>query len=336
MTIHKAKGLEFGTVILPGLDRAPGKSDSPLMRWKELPNGNLLLAPIKETGSDAEPAYDYLKALDREAEDTEAARLLYVAATRAKHRLHLLACPKKTMPPKRSLLACAWPVAGNVFAGVSPPQEVSSNTPTTTAPFLLKRLAAGWTPPPPPPAAAWTPPPEGRDGELPAFDWAKEPARLAGIVAHRWLQQIGEDELRGWDTARVEKLRPRVATELKRAGVPPAAMKRACGLVIDAIKNSLADERGRWILGPHPFARSEHKLSTPARKRMRIDRYIEDAKGVRWIVDFKTGEHGGGSVETYLDDQVTRYAPQLDEYARATGATRRALYFPLLKGWRDW
>ncbi len=69
---------------------------------------------------------------------------------------------------------------------------------------------------------------------------------------------------------------------------------------------------------------------------MRIDRYFEDAKGVKWVVDFKTGEHAGGSPEVYLDDQVVRYAAQLEEYAAATGAARRALYFPLLRGWREW
>src|SRR5439155_967411 len=30
MTIHKAKGLEFDTVVVPGLDRGPGRSDPPL------------------------------------------------------------------------------------------------------------------------------------------------------------------------------------------------------------------------------------------------------------------------------------------------------------------
>src|SRR5439155_3800216 len=35
MTIHKAKGLEFDTVIVPGLDRIPGHSDPPLFLWKE-------------------------------------------------------------------------------------------------------------------------------------------------------------------------------------------------------------------------------------------------------------------------------------------------------------
>src|SRR6185503_15319101 len=169
-------GLEFGTVILPGLERAPGKSDAPLMRWKELPDENLLLAPIKETGSAAEPAYDYLKKLDRESEDTEAARLLYVAATRAKHRLHLLACPKQTMPPKRSLLACAWPVAAEVFEGFIP-VETPVEAKTQPVPFILRRLPASWTPPAPPPPAAWTPPPEGREETQIEFSWAGETAR---------------------------------------------------------------------------------------------------------------------------------------------------------------
>ena len=33
-TAHKAKGLEFSTVIVPGLDRMPRAADTPLFRWK--------------------------------------------------------------------------------------------------------------------------------------------------------------------------------------------------------------------------------------------------------------------------------------------------------------
>ncbi len=35
MTVHKAKGLEFDTVIMPGLDRPIGRSDEPALRWKQ-------------------------------------------------------------------------------------------------------------------------------------------------------------------------------------------------------------------------------------------------------------------------------------------------------------
>src|SRR5207244_11466353 len=85
MTIHKAKGLEFDTVIVPGLDRGPGRSDPPLFLWKEVirppdkgGTGGLLLAPIKETGTDKDLAYKYLKDLDADADDPASSRLLYV------------------------------------------------------------------------------------------------------------------------------------------------------------------------------------------------------------------------------------------------------------------
>jgi ATP-dependent exoDNAse (exonuclease V) beta subunit len=38
MTIHKAKGLEFDTVIVPGLDRQPPPSEPSLLLWHERPN----------------------------------------------------------------------------------------------------------------------------------------------------------------------------------------------------------------------------------------------------------------------------------------------------------
>ncbi len=114
MTIHKAKGLEFDTVIVPGLDRPPRSGRKPLFAWRSLPGGRLLLAPIDETGGEKEPLYQYVRNLDKDAEDIEAGRLLYVAATRAESRLHLLACLKVDedgvlkMPSKRSLLGIAW------------------------------------------------------------------------------------------------------------------------------------------------------------------------------------------------------------------------------------
>jgi hypothetical protein len=130
-------------------------------------------------------------------------------------------------------------------------------------------------------------------------------------------------------------LRPRFLRDLARRGVAPVELKRGAEIVVAALKNALADERGRWILGPHPVARSELRLRTPSRKSMRIDRYIEDAKGGRWVIDFKTGEHRGDQ-NAYLDEQVRRYAAQLESYAQAKDKARKALYFPLLKGWREW
>ena len=109
--------------------------------------------------------------------------------------------------------------------------------------------------------------------------------------------------------------------------------------VTEVLKNSLADERGRWLLGPHPEARSEHRLRLSSREGIRsyvIDRLFRDIGGVRWIVDSKTSRHEGGGVEAFLDEQRTRYEPQLNAYSTAFHNARLGLYFPLLRGWREW
>jgi hypothetical protein len=72
-----------------------------------------------------------------------------------------------------------------------------------------------------------------------------------------------------------------------------------------------------------------------------LDRTFIDSAGTRWIVDFKTGSHEGGAVETFLDAEVERYRPQLALYARlvrglAAEPVRVGLYFPLLGAWREW
>ena len=95
MTIHKAKGLEFDIVILPGLGRKPAGDKSPLLMWNERPrrgenHADLVLAPIVEKGSDPDPTYGYLRNLADIRQGLEAGRLIYVAATRAREQLHLL------------------------------------------------------------------------------------------------------------------------------------------------------------------------------------------------------------------------------------------------------
>jgi ATP-dependent exoDNAse (exonuclease V) beta subunit len=343
MTIHRAKGLEWDTVIVPGLDRLPRSGPKQLMVWKSrLPSG-LLLAPIDETGEEKDPTYKYVRGLDKEADDIESGRLFYVAATRARQRLHLLACAKadEELKPKepsnRALLSKIWWQAQEHF-GEAPPGATGKRERMPIR-DVLQRLPADFALPKAPASVKWSAPEEGREEEQIEFSWAGETARHVGTLVHRWLQRIADDELRGWEAKHVDALTKKFAKELERRGVPSRDLKAATESISVALKNAISDERGRWVLGPHPEARSEHRVRARDKDGVRsyvIDRLFRDDAGKRWIVDFKISRHEGGEVEAFLDEQQKRYEPQLNAYAAAFDQARLGLYFPHLRGWRQW
>jgi ATP-dependent exoDNAse (exonuclease V) beta subunit len=346
MTVHKAKGLEFDTVIIPGLDRLPRHDEPPLIVWKALADGRLLLAPIREAGAHRDPAYEYVRNLERVAIDIESGRLFYVAVTRAASRLHLTGCVKRDddgearAPAKRTLLGKVWDAA-SAYVGAA------SRQPAPDAPALppatIMRFAPGFAFPALPPPVQWrAPAAAAQDHEVIEFSWAGETARHAGTVVHRWLQRFADDALEGWTPARIETLRPRLARELERRGVSPAECEDAAARVARALVQTVQDERGRWLLGTHADARSEYRVRRVVGDVLHgyvIDRVFRDDNGTRWIVDYKTSAHEGGDVAAFLERERLRYEAQLARYAAAldaTGTTMLGLYFPLLGGWREW
>ncbi len=365
LTIHKAKGLEFDTVIVPGLGRRARHPEPSLFLWTRRlaadsdESAELLLAPIKQTGVDTDPIYDYLARLDREKEQYEQARLLYVASTRAKQHLHLLGHTRPEnndgvvevgSPARDSLLETLWPAVEDDFqraaASLSPDQllkgPASSSEAGAAVDQDLRRLPADWSLPALPPAMNWTPlQDEERVGEQIEFSWAGETARHIGSVVHRWLQRIGEDEMRGWDRARLEKMRKAFRDELGMRGIPETEIDAATARVVSALGNSLEDPRGRWLLGPQKDAQNEFRITAlidGERRNLVIDRTFIDEEGKRRIVDYKTSGHEGADVEGFLDQERERYRSQLERYALALGVDESSLglYFPLLSGWREW
>jgi ATP-dependent exoDNAse (exonuclease V) beta subunit len=107
--------------------------------------------------------------------------------------------------------------------------------------------------------------------------------------------------------------------------------------VDDALQNVLEDARGRWLLDGQGHA--EFSLTGLHAGEIRsgvIDRVRVDGDGTHWIVDYKTGVHEGGDIDTFLAAEAERYRPQLTRYSVLyhgyTGHTARcALYFPLLQ-----
>jgi ATP-dependent exoDNAse (exonuclease V) beta subunit len=359
MTIHKAKGLEFDTVIVPGLGAGVPPDERRLFLWMERPRTgrdgaqtDLLLAPMHPAGAQKDPIHEYIRGLDRMKGDLENGRLLYVAATRAKRRLHLLGDAKRgdgedraalKGPRKGSLLAKLWPAVEEDFARAAreapgEPGLVPHLPPR--GPKGLARLAPSFVLPAAPAPVAWHPPAEeGREEEPVEFSWAGETARLSGIVVHRWLQCIAEEGLKGWDAGRVRSLGPRIRSELLLRGQLASDLEEAAVRVERALVRALDDAKGRWILGPHAWAACEYRVTAVAggaRRRLVMDRVFTDEHGARWIVDYKSGAHEGAGVEAFLDREKERYAPKMRSYEAALGpGARAALYFPLIPGWRE-
>ena len=368
MTIHKAKGLQFHTVIVPGLGRRPKVGDPPLLAWTERPNPrardvDLLLAPIRESATESEPIFDYLRRFDGDKGHHEDGRVLYVAATRAIERLHLLGhaivsekngVREPAPPPRTSLLSHLWRVVLPEFEkssacavdGAQP--DATADAAIPAAP-VLQRLPLDWRLPDYPAAAA------GGGREAPAeetdvpprveFAWVQEVTRHVGTVVHRALQRIGREGIDDWGTDRLGALRPLIAERLAEAGVPPARLEAAVARALEALARTLADGRGRWILDRHHAdARAEYGLSGVVDGEffsVILDRTFVDAADVRWIIDYKASSHEGGGLEEFLDRERDRYAAQLARYAalmRMIDARpiRLGLYFPLLGGWREW
>jgi ATP-dependent exoDNAse (exonuclease V) beta subunit len=352
MTLHKAKGLEFDTVILPALERIPHPAEERLLLWRMRPQG-LLLAPRGARGDGNDRMYGYLKRLDRDESDAELARLLYVGCTRARARLHLSAAPgleaqdggvpRWKDPPSGSALA---KIAG-ALAGALPgaPDPAAGAATEAFVPPTLARLPLDWRPPPPEESIPLSLPPSADEDTARVFDWAQVNAAAIGTVAHRWLAQLGRDGLAHWSAARVDAARARIEAELAYEGIDAADLPAAHAAVANVVTRVLADPRGRWLFDPtHEDAASELALAgadAGALVHVSLDRTFV-ADGVRWVVDFKTGTHAGGDAATFLDREVERYRDQLDRYARIVRGLdprpiRLGLYYPLVDGgWREW
>lgn len=349
MTIHKAKGLEFDTVIVPGLAGGGGKDDRKLFLWMETPESSLLLAPINPTGSREDEIYELIRDLDKRKGEHELGRLLYVAATRARRRLHLLGDAKRDdhgnlrEPNKRTLLRALWKVVAPSFAEPGErrvaPYDSRSPVPSERQ-GALRRLVSAPLEIVMPAAAPWNAPTEKDAADQIEFSWVGDTARRVGSVVHRWLQRIADDQMKGWTRARIERELPAIMHELTARGVVEGDLATASKRVIEALTSTLEDPRGKWLLGPQPGARNEYRVSTVidgVRHNLVIDRWWEDLAGA-WIVDYKTSSHQGADLESFLGGEEQRYRGQLERYAEAVGrpGARRGLYFPLLKGWREW
>lgn len=351
MTMHRAKGLEFEHVLLYGLGRLPGSGDRRVLSWfdvlDEHGDERKVISPVgprSELSSD--PVHRFIELSEARKDRYEQARLLYVACTRARKTLHMIGhtavTPDGTAfkpPAKRSLLHLLWPAVepqyANAFSGYVP--DGSHDDEEVWMPPLLRRFARPWTLPPLaslPGTAASADVVEAVD-EV-EFYWVGTEARIAGTIVHRWLHAFAENRVAP-DSERLASYRPVTRRWLKETGVGDGMIEAIIPRVEAALRSTLADAKGSWIVSGDGHAEMaltgvyEGKIESIILDRVRVD---DD--GAHWIIDYKTSTHEGGNLAGFLQAETDRYRPQLKKYAAIYAAyagidARCALYFPLLQ-----
>lgn len=355
MTMHKSKGLQFETVILYGLHRAPRGDQAPLVRFEQS-GGRVLFGPVKPRAeTEADPLSRYLGAREARRASYEIDRLLYVAATRARKRLHLVghvsvdeASGQAKTPSSASLLGRLWPC---LAVPVPPPLDGVAIAQAEDGPewqgeplrrvdrdglAQLARLADVAVSPGFGAAArgVW-----GEGGEHPAWQLEAGYDAAIGTLSHAWLARIGQDGVQAWSADALAQRLPAMRRQLTRAGIPASQADVASEAVLETLQATLADERGLWLLS-QSGARREWPLIDAAGKVSVIDLALSTEDG--WlIVDYKTGRpHPGESPAAFAARMRQRHGDQLLRYcAQVTAldgrAARAALYFPRARAWID-
>ncbi len=355
MTIHKSKGLEFDTVILPGLHRKPRPQDKALLIWDQvvLDDGaeHLMVAAIpkgKPQRSGPPTRYDYLREFEKARADNEDQRVLYVAATRAIRELHLLGIAKPNpkgdtllkAPARGSALALLWELVESEFEDVARAQQsgelgVTRSTPlpdsATFVPRLIRLAAAAI------PAALCsaesavgdTDSGNGSTTDESGHGEATSPLDAdIGILVHRYLDLIAREGLDAWPAARIEKLGARLGDWFLLRGHGAADATRAGAEARSMLLTALSSETGRWILGPHEAAACELAVTTAGGGALHahvVDRtFVDD--GVRWIIDYKTERREDATLAA-----AGVHRAQLERYSRLFSfedrTVKAALYF---------
>jgi ATP-dependent helicase/nuclease subunit A len=359
MTVHKAKGLEFDTVIVPYLERTSRSDDNQLLLWLDRPRighaNELILAPIKAKSQDEDLIYTWLRQIEKTKSQHELARLLYVAATRAKKNLYLMAMLSVKeddfeKPEAGSFLSLVWnflekPLEKIAIEKTAPMLNslAQDAEPTTASVYRLtiEQYAANSAANP----VGWAERPNNlkssrnSDNKIEPFD-PTHGAQRTGTIIHRVLQQISQEGLAAWTTQKIDQEKARWKIWLAQAG-----LAEGLAVIYSAVFNTLNDPRGRWILADHAIHHSEYALTGVIDKvpmQFMIDRTFIDETQTRWIIDYKTAVLATGQDRNFFLAQAqSLHREQLENYACImreldNRPIRLGIYFPAFGGWCEW
>lgn len=347
MTIHKSKGLEFDTVILPGLHRRNASDSGQLMYWKTIQNAFLLAPQPLDEDEATDRLYSFMRSIRSQEQSHEMLRTLYVAATRARKTLHLLTGVSikddQLYVETNSFAAMLMPV---IERSIVVPEDVAMGGVNLAGEngrdVLAPRLPANYSLP------------EERESYLPAWlkgeippetvlrtelgkddDYENLAARVTGIVYHHFMHRISMDGLQNWSLDKVQASRKPIIALLRRCGCPEEEVSECVERVVKLLSNTLNSSTGRWLLAAREQSRSEFAVSGRNESEwytVILDKTFKE-DGKVWIVDYKSAALRGDKAR-FLSAEWGRYRAKMEKYRsalRLAGVKEpivTALYYP--------
>jgi ATP-dependent exoDNAse (exonuclease V) beta subunit len=316
MTIHKSKGLEFETVILPSLEKKSSKSEPPLVRFTTVTDSyldeNLVIAPIKSVYQKEDKLYTYLNYLEGLKLDNELKRLLYVAVTRTKQNLYLLTTEEKGAPPPKKSFLSMLNINSELIDIESNDASISNQASHLEPNNTFVRVKS-----------------PSLNTQTNSADLFKETAACSLSLSNDYQDKIGTLLHELIDLYSKKKLSKHMLIsflEQKLSCLPLStqqkqeARKKANLTLLNLEQCPIA----RWLLHPHSQASNEQPLIFDGRQYC-IDRTFVE-KDMRWIIDYKFGH---SEPETYYS-QLYAYA-NLYQNIEPQQAISCLLYYPLTK-----
>ncbi|MDX8387840.1 MAG: UvrD-helicase domain-containing protein [Ghiorsea sp.] len=361
LTMHGAKGLQWDTVILPGLGKTPRPKDKDVLAQTETNTHDgqkLLISPIPHSADKNKKGgttYQLIHAFEKQRDKLEIARLLYVACTRAESSLHLLGHVSEATeePASSSLLALLWQDIEHCYGASISVHEAASEAESFTAlsaPVYQHIVDIETIVEPQPSIHVHQLKNTTLINHKPEFSWAGASAKAVGIAVHAALQHVAEIGFELWTETHTKQASNMMKSVLLHEGISLAHLDKALRRCIYGLNQCLNQStKAKWLLSnQHQACHNEWPLTYVDEgicKHIVLDRSFIDEDGVRWVIDYKTGGHAGEGLDDFLDQELLRYTketPQLPSYVKALKALepereiKAALYFPMVDGWRVW
>ncbi|SFV65263.1 ATP-dependent DNA helicase pcrA [hydrothermal vent metagenome] len=287
LTIYEAKGLEFDNVILPNLHKATKPNDKNIIAFSKRLNNEFIISPIKSNKEEKyNKIYNHIDAINNKKSQFEIMRVLYVAMTRAKSKLHLLSASKTN---KNTLMHYLKPLFIEKFDELD---EITQQEEITKTAPPLKFCDFNNKPTL-----------QNIESKMSILDYQKNTTKQdLGILIHHYLEfEIQPNIIK-------------IKNDLNNLGFLDDDITKYSQVIKKILDNTKNDNCGQWIFKKRDSTKTEITFYTPNHQAFIIDRlFIED--NVLWIIDFKTShKNDNQSLDEFEKEQLNLYSKQLNNY----------------------